>query len=108
MSKSVLITGGAGFIGSHVADELLARGYRVRALDSLSTQVHGAAGVTQFTPLASMYASMRTLRIADGPDEVHKMTIARREILRHDPNFRMNPVAAGSSSEGEPQPFARP
>jgi len=54
-------------------------------------QVHGAAGVTQFTPLASMYASMRTLRIADGPDEVHKMTIARREILRHDPGFRLNP-----------------
>ncbi len=55
-------------------------------------QVHGAAGVTQFTPLANMYAQMRTLRIADGPDEVHKMTIARREILRHDPNFRMNPT----------------
>ncbi|MGI9053465.1 MAG: acyl-CoA dehydrogenase family protein [Ilumatobacteraceae bacterium] len=54
-------------------------------------QVHGAAGVTQFTPLASMYAHMRTLRIADGPDEVHKMTIARREILRHDPNFRLTP-----------------
>jgi acyl-CoA dehydrogenase len=43
-------------------------------------QVHGAAGVSQFTPLASMYAHVRTLRIADGPDEVHKMTIARREI----------------------------
>jgi acyl-CoA dehydrogenase len=54
-------------------------------------QVHGAAGVTQFTPLAHMYAHMRTLRIADGPDEVHKMTIARREIRRHDPSFRMNP-----------------
>jgi acyl-CoA dehydrogenase len=53
-------------------------------------QVHGAAGVTQFTPLAEMYAGMRTLRIADGPDEVHKMTIARREIRRHDPNFRMH------------------
>jgi dTDP-L-rhamnose 4-epimerase len=37
----VLITGGAGFIGSHLADELLARGYRVRALDNLSEQVHG-------------------------------------------------------------------
>ncbi|CAN5748716.1 acyl-CoA dehydrogenase family protein [soil metagenome] len=54
-------------------------------------QVHGAAGVTQFTPLASMYAHQRTLRIADGPDEVHKMTIARREILRHDPNFHLTP-----------------
>ena len=53
-------------------------------------QVHGAAGVTQFTPLAQMYAHMRTLRIADGPDEVHKMTIARREIRRHQPAFRMN------------------
>jgi acyl-CoA dehydrogenase len=47
-------------------------------------QVHGAAGVTQFTPLASMYAHVRTLRIADGPDEVHKMTIARREIKSHE------------------------
>lgn len=46
-------------------------------------QIHGAAGVTQFTPLAEMYAHVRTLRIADGPDEVHKMTIARREIRRH-------------------------
>jgi dTDP-L-rhamnose 4-epimerase len=41
MAKHVLITGGAGFIGSHVADELLARGARVRALDSLAPQVHG-------------------------------------------------------------------
>lgn len=41
MSKRVLITGGAGFIGSHVSDELLKRAYRVRALDSLLPQVHG-------------------------------------------------------------------
>ena len=41
MSKQILITGGAGFIGSHVADELLARGYCVRAFDSLCEQVHG-------------------------------------------------------------------
>src|SRR5690606_36849056 len=43
MSKHVLITGGAGFIGSHVADELLAHGYRVRAIDVLHPQVHGEA-----------------------------------------------------------------
>src|SRR4051812_5173249 len=43
MNELVLITGGAGFIGSHVADELLQQGYRVRALDNLSPQVHGAA-----------------------------------------------------------------
>ncbi|WP_036142652.1 NAD-dependent epimerase/dehydratase family protein [Luteibacter sp. 9135] len=41
MSKTVLITGGAGFIGSWLADRLLADGYRVRALDILSPQVHG-------------------------------------------------------------------
>jgi dTDP-L-rhamnose 4-epimerase len=40
----VLITGGAGFIGSHLADELLSRGYRVRALDNLTPQVHAGAG----------------------------------------------------------------
>ncbi len=44
MSKQILITGGAGFIGSHVADELLARGYRVRAFDNLCEQVHGHEG----------------------------------------------------------------
>ncbi len=58
-------------------------------------QVHGAAGVTQFTPLAAMYAGVRTLRLADGPDEVHKLTIARREIRKHDPDFHTSPVTAG-------------
>lgn len=42
MSKFVLITGGAGFIGSHLADELIAHGTRVRVLDNLLRQVHGA------------------------------------------------------------------
>jgi dTDP-L-rhamnose 4-epimerase len=41
LSKHILITGGAGFIGSHLADELLEHGYRVRALDNLCRQVHG-------------------------------------------------------------------
>jgi dTDP-L-rhamnose 4-epimerase len=43
VARTVLITGGAGFIGSHLADELLRAGYRVRTLDSLVDQVHGAA-----------------------------------------------------------------
>jgi acyl-CoA dehydrogenase len=45
-------------------------------------QVHGGMGVSDDTPLAAMWANMRTLRIADGPDEVHTMVVARREIGR--------------------------
>ncbi|WP_130337349.1 acyl-CoA dehydrogenase family protein [Micromonospora kangleipakensis] len=45
-------------------------------------QVHGGAGVSDDVPLASMYAGARTLRIADGPDEVHVRDVARREIRR--------------------------
>jgi acyl-CoA dehydrogenase len=45
-------------------------------------QVHGGAGVSDDFPLAFMYAHMRTLRLADGPDEVHKLSIARRELRR--------------------------
>ncbi|MFN0090914.1 MAG: acyl-CoA dehydrogenase family protein [Acidimicrobiales bacterium] len=52
-------------------------------------QAYGAAGVTEDFPLAHMYAHQRVLRIADGPDEVHKMTIARREIMQHEPTFRL-------------------
>jgi len=44
MGQHILITGGAGFIGSHLADELLRAGHRVRALDNLSPQVHGDVG----------------------------------------------------------------
>lgn len=44
MAKKILITGGAGFIGSHLADHLLEHGYTVRALDSLAPQVHGTKG----------------------------------------------------------------
>lgn len=46
-------------------------------------QMHGAAGVSQWTPLADMYASQRTLRLADGPDEVHHMVVGRAELQKH-------------------------
>ncbi|WP_433672625.1 acyl-CoA dehydrogenase family protein [Nocardia sp. CA-136227] len=50
-------------------------------------QVHGGAGVSDDFPLASMYAHMRTLRLADGPDEVHKRSIAQWELRRRDPEW---------------------
>jgi len=46
-------------------------------------QAHGGAGVSQDTPLASMYASARTLRFADGPDEVHRAKIAQAELKKY-------------------------
>ncbi|PXA74333.1 acyl-CoA dehydrogenase, partial [Auritidibacter sp. NML120779] len=45
-------------------------------------QVHGGGGVTNDFPLAEFWAAQRTLRLADGPDEVHKRTIARMELKR--------------------------
>ncbi len=46
-------------------------------------QIHGATGVSQWSPLPEMYTGMRTLRLADGPDEVHHMVVGRAEISRH-------------------------
>ena len=43
-------------------------------------QMHGAAGLSQDFPLAGMYTAARTLRLADGPDEVHRMVVARKEL----------------------------
>jgi len=46
-------------------------------------QAHGGAGVSQVTPLARSYANQRTLRLADGPDEVHRNAIAKLELAKH-------------------------
>ena len=43
-------------------------------------QMHGASGLSQDFPLAEMYTHARTLRLADGPDEVHRMVVARNEL----------------------------
>lgn len=46
-------------------------------------QAHGAAGLSQDTPLAGLWVRARALRVADGPDEVHRQSLARRELRRH-------------------------
>ncbi|MEU5421144.1 acyl-CoA dehydrogenase family protein [Streptomyces sp. NPDC001407] len=46
-------------------------------------QLHGAGGVSQDFPLAELWAAARTLRLADGPDEVHQRSLARRELRRY-------------------------
>ncbi|MGH7812772.1 MAG: acyl-CoA dehydrogenase family protein [Candidatus Binataceae bacterium] len=54
----------------------------MRVLDR-AIQVHGAAGVSDDFPIARMWRDSRSLRIADGPDEVHRQTIARRELRKY-------------------------
>jgi acyl-CoA dehydrogenase len=56
---------------------------RVCQIIDEAIQMHGATGVSQWTPLADMYTSQRTLRLADGPDEVHHMVVGRAEIARY-------------------------
>ncbi len=55
---------------------------RVCEIIDNAIQIHGATGVSQWTPLADMYSSQRTLRLADGPDEVHWFVVGRSEIAR--------------------------
>ena len=45
-------------------------------------EIHGATGVSQWTPLSRLYANQRTLRLADGPDEVHWHVVGRAELQR--------------------------
>jgi acyl-CoA dehydrogenase len=59
---------------------------RVCQIIDQAIQMHGATGVSQWTPLADMYAGQRTLRLADGPDEVHHMVVGRAEIARYRPS----------------------
>ena len=54
----------------------------LRVIDR-AIQMHGAAGVSQDFPLATLWTSQRTLRLADGPDEVHRRVIARKELAKY-------------------------
>ncbi len=57
---------------------------RVCQIIDQAIQIHGATGVSQWTPLARMYAQQRTLRLADGPDEVHHMVVGRNELRKYE------------------------
>ena len=57
---------------------------RVCRIIDEAIQIHGATGISKWTPLAGMYTDMRHLRFADGPDEVHHMVVGRAELQRYD------------------------
>ena len=73
-------------------------------------QVHGALGRSDDPPLAGMWRFLRMLRVADGPDEVHKMVIARRELNRAVKRLEAEGKAGGESdaAAGDGKPTAEP
>ncbi len=64
------------------AIKVVAPNVALRVIDR-AIQAHGAGGVSQDFPLAAMWAWQRTLRLADGPDEVHRRQLARRELRKY-------------------------
>ena len=66
---------------------------RVCQIIDQAIQMHGALGVSQKTPLAHMYAQQRTLRLADGPDEVHHLVVGRNEMRAYE-SGREDPTSA--------------
>lgn len=62
--------------------KVVAPSVALRVIDR-SIQMHGAAGVSGDVPLAAMYSMQRTLRLADGPDEVHRAAVGKLELLKH-------------------------
>ena len=67
------------------ADQVLRRARACTTVVDRAIQVFGAAGVTEDHPLSMFYRQARLARIYDGPDEVHKMTVARRILARYEP-----------------------
>ena len=90
--------------------KVVAPSMALRVMDR-AIQTFGGAGVCDDFPLASLWANQRTLRLADGPDEVHRGTIAKLELKSREPKFARNAVgvtdgtnaghgAAGNGSNG--------
>jgi acyl-CoA dehydrogenase len=64
--------------------KVIAPNVALRVIDR-AIQAHGGAGVCQDFELAAMWANSRTLRLADGPDEVHIESVAKLELKKHEP-----------------------
>lgn len=77
---------------------------RVCEIIDQSMQVHGATGISQWSPLSGMYAGQRTLRYADGPDEVHHHVIARSEVQ----SFKDSNERQGGASQADGRLHAGP
>jgi len=73
---------------------------RVCEIIDQAMQVHGATGISQWSPLSGMYTGQRTLRFADGPDEVHHHVVARAEV-RDFQNSNDRQVAAAGTQRGK-------
>ena len=76
-------TRGARAAATEIAAIKVAAPRAAQTVIDRAIQLHGAAGVGPDTPLAEMWAAVRTLRIADGPDEVHLRSVGRRELRRY-------------------------
>jgi len=74
--------GRPGGIGASAAAGGAAAPLTVEWILDKAIQVHGAGGLSRDFPLAAAFAAIRTLRLADGPDEVHKNALARTELKR--------------------------
>ncbi|MFF5233080.1 acyl-CoA dehydrogenase family protein [Dactylosporangium sp. NPDC000521] len=82
--KTAWLMDGVGNQGAHTEIQAIkiAVPFTVEWIVDKAVQAHGAAGVSQDTPLAGLWAKARTIRIADGPDEVHRRSLARHELRR--------------------------
>ncbi|WP_033439906.1 acyl-CoA dehydrogenase family protein [Saccharothrix sp. NRRL B-16314] len=83
--KTAWLMDTVGNKGAHTEIQAIKIGTPIMAewvLDK-AIQAHGAGGVGQDFPLAELWAAARTLRLADGPDEVHRMSLAKRELKRY-------------------------
>jgi len=83
--KTAWLTDTVGNQGAHTEIQAIrsphlrrSAGFWTRAM-----QAHGAAGLSQDTPLAALWAAARSIRLADGPDEIHRRSLARRELKRY-------------------------